>query len=107
MPNLKHIYTTFEREKRLTPVKPPHISNINFTLKRKKKLKKKEYKPKDLLDLKTWTLLGTKRAISPRELSYSNKCPPNYDLVLDHHELKVINLFLHETIVQNLITHKP
>ena len=39
-------------------------------------------------------------------LTYSTKSPPNYDPVPDPHELKIVNLFLHESIVQNLITHR-
>ena len=35
-----------------------------------------------------------RRAISPREVSYSIICLPNYDLILDVPEIKVLNLFL-------------
>ena len=47
-----------------------------------------------------------RRAISPREVSYSTKSPSNYDLVLDVSEFKVRNLFLHQTYDYVLYLHE-
>lgn len=56
--------------------------------------------------IKWQTLKGVlrgKQSIFPWELSYNIKYPPNYDFVLFVPKVKVLNLFLSELLVVNLL----